>query len=143
MRLSSARHPICKNHHVEALKERFEVRRNYYHLGPIADITMRPRTLGCKKLLLRGLHLVNAIERKGKLLGLVFGIRDADNVEGTTLVTGFAAHYNIFVELPAQERSDSRDNLENGQRKLVGDSRDSNGIPRTDMTDQLSQEKTN
>jgi hypothetical protein len=104
---------------------------------------MRPRTLGCKKLLLRGLHLVNAIERKGKLLGLVFGIRDADNVEGTTLVTGFAAHYNIFVELPAQERSDSRDNLENGQRKLVGDSRDSNGIPRTDMTDQLSQEKTN
>jgi hypothetical protein len=33
--------------------------------------------------------------------------------------------------------------LENGQRKLVGDGRDLNGIPRTDMTDQLSQEKTN
>lgn len=101
------------------------------------------RTFSGKKLLLRSFHLINAIEREGKLLGFVLRVRNADDIKWITLMAGFASHNNIFVEFFAQERPNSRDNLRDCKLELSWARRDVDCIPLTDMIDELNEEKAN
>ena len=110
MCLPGSCHTVCENCHVETLEERLEVWCNYNMSGLMTYIIPCSRTFCCKELLLRSLHLINPIERKGKLLQLVLGIRDANNVKGATLLARLAAYNNVFAEFFVQERPDPRDN---------------------------------
>ena len=60
-----------------------------------------------KELLLRGVHVIHAIERETKFLCLVLGIGYSDNVHCLSITTAFCAHNRVFIQLLVKERSDS------------------------------------
>lgn len=68
---------------------------------------MNPLTLIGKELLLRGVHVIHAIERETKFLCLVLGIGYSDNVHCLSITTAFCAHNRVFIQLLVKERSDS------------------------------------
>jgi hypothetical protein len=60
-----------------------------------------------KELLLRGVHVINAIERETKFLCLVLGIGYPHNVHYLPITAAFCAHNRVFIQLLVKEWSDS------------------------------------
>jgi hypothetical protein len=87
-----------------------------------------------KQFFLRGSHIVNAIERKAKLLGFVFGIRYPHNIPGFAFLTAFCSHNGIFVKFLFEEGSNARDDC---TAVSCGSIERKGKLPRTDIVRQL------
>ncbi len=107
MCLPCSRNTICKNRDIETLEKRLQMRCNYSCLAFAIGNRASTHTFIGKELLLRGVHVINAIERETKFLCLVLGIGYSDNVHCLSITAAFRTDNCVFIQLLVKERSNS------------------------------------
>ena len=79
------------------------------HISTKSASSIGGHTFIGKQFLLGRSHIINAIERKAKLLGFVLRVRYSHNIHWFPFLSAFYSYNGIFIEFLVEEGSNARD----------------------------------